>query len=309
MDDPRHPRLRGLIAPPFTAFHADGSLNLALIERQAASLVASGITGAFVCGTTGEGASLTTAERMLVAEQWQNVSREKLPVIVHVGHTSIGDCVALAAHAQRIRVSAIACLAPFYFKPSTVEDLVDFCAEVAAAAPDLPFYFYHIPSTTGVGFAAADFLRAGRSRIPNLAGVKFTFENLMDYAECVQLEVGRYNILFGREEMLLAALSLGARGAIGTSYNFAAPIYHRILAAFEKGDLPGARIEQARANAMISIVLRFGGLPAAKAIMQMIGLDCGPTRLPLCTLTEARQGELRRELENIGFFEFCSRRD
>lgn len=306
MDDPRYPRLTGLIAAPFTAFHADGSLKLALVEKQMASLLLSGVTGAFVCGTTGEGASLTTAERMLVADRWKDVASEKLPVIVHVGHTSIGDCRALAAHAQKIRVSGIGCVAPFYFKPSKVEDVVDFCAEVAAAAPDLPFYYYHIPSMTGVGIAAADFLRAATTRIPNLAGVKFTFENLIDYAECVRLEEGRYDILFGRDEMLLDALSLGARGAIGTTYNFAAPIYRRIIAAFEKGDLASAQIEQARANAMIFIFLRFGGLPAAKAMMRIIGVDCGPVRLPLRPLANEAQAQLRAELERIGFFEFCS---
>src|SRR4029453_495456 len=145
------------------------------------------------------------------------------------------------------------------------------------------------------------------SRIPNLAGAKFTFENLMDYSECVRFENGRFDVVIGRDEILLGALALVARGAIGTTYNFAAPVYQRILMAFAQGDLDHARLEQGRANAMISIFLRFGGLPAGKAIMQMIGLDCGPVRLPLRTLNEAERGELRAELERIGFFEFCSR--
>lgn len=302
-----YPHLTGLIAAPFTAFDADGSVNLPMIEKQAASLVTNDVTGAFVCGTTGEGPSLTTAERMLVAERWQSVCGEKLRVIVHVGHTSIRDSCALAADAQRIGAAGVGCLAPFFYKPSNVADLVGFCAEVAAAAPALPFYYYQIPSMTGVSIPAADYLRAATDRIPNLAGVKFTFENLMDYAECIRLEHGRYDILFGRDEILLAGLSLGARGAIGTTYNFAAPVYHRVLSSFAKGDLATAQAEQGRANAMISLLLRFGGLPAGKAVMKMIGLDCGPVRLPLRTLTEPEEKRLREELERIGFFEFCSR--
>lgn len=303
----QYPRLAGLIAAPFTAFDADGSVNLAMIEKQAASLVKNDLAGAFVCGTTGEGLSLTTAERMLVGERWQSVCGEKLRVIVHVGHPSIGDSCALAAHAQRIGAAGVGCLAPFFYKPSNVEDLVSFCAQVAASAPELPFYYYQIPSMTGVSIPAADFLRAATHRIPNLAGVKFTFENLMDYAECARLEDGRYDILFGRDEILLAGLSLGARGAIGSSYNFAAPVYHRVLSSFAKGDLATAQVEQARANAMISVLLPFGGLTAGKAVMKMIALDCGPVRVPLRTLTEPEQRELRQELERIGFFEFCSR--
>ncbi|MEI9893294.1 MAG: dihydrodipicolinate synthase family protein [Chthoniobacter sp.] len=233
--------LTGLVAAPYTPFHADGSLNLPVIDQLAASLVANGVTGAFVCGTTGEGVSLTVEERQQVAERWQQAAGSQLRVIVHVGHTSLADARSLAAHAEKIGAHGVGCLAPFFFKPATIEDLAGFCAEVAAAAPALPFYYYQIPSMTGVSLSAADFLRAAAPRIPNLAGVKFTFENLMDFAECVRLEGGRYDIVFGRDEILVAGLALGARGAIGSTYNFLAPIFHEVIAAFEKGDLARAR--------------------------------------------------------------------
>lgn len=300
-------RLTGLIAAPYTPLHNDGSLNLPMIEKLAESLVRSGVTGAFVCGTTGEGVSLTNAERMAVAERWQQVVGGKLRVIVHVGHTSTGDARELAAHAEKIGAWGVGCLSPFFFKPGNVEDLAGFCAEVAAGAPSLPFYYYQIPSMTGVSLSAADFLRAAAPRIPNLAGVKFTFENLMDFAECARLDHGRYDIVFGRDEILVAGLAIGARGAIGSTYNFMAPIFNEIIAAFEKGDLVTARDKQAAANAVIQIFIRYGGLPAGKAIMKLIGLDCGPVRLPLRSLTEKQETQLRGELDAAGFFGFCSR--
>ena len=276
------PHLTGLIAPPFTALDEDGSLNLSPIEKQAELLVANRVAGVFLCGTTGESVSLTTAERMQLAERWQAAAGTSLKVIVHVGAASLIDCRTLAAHAQQIGVAAVACFAPFFFKPGSVADLVAFEAEVATAARGLPFYFYHIPSMTGVSFPVAEFFRAAAGRIPNLAGAKFTFENLMDFAECVRLDDGRYNVLFGRDELMLAGLALGARGAIGTTFNFAAPIFHRLIAAFQRGDLAAAQAEQGRANAMIGAFNRFGGLPAGKAMMKMIGLDCGPPRFAPC---------------------------
>jgi N-acetylneuraminate lyase len=302
----QYPPLLGLVAAPFTPFDAKGALNLRMVEKQAASLVKNGVTGAFVCGTTGEGLSLTTAERMSLAQRWLSIAPESMRVIVHVGHTALADCRALASHAEKIGAWGIGCFAPFFFKPAHVEDLVSFCAEVAAAAPTLPFYYYHIPAMTGVDIPVAHFLRAARNRIPNLAGAKFTHENLMDYAECAQLEEGRYDLLLGRDELLLAGLALGVRGAIGTTYNFAAPVYRRVLYAFAANNLDEARANQARANAMISLLLRHGTLPAGKAIMKMIGLDCGPVRLPLRSPTELQQNGLREELDRIGFFEFCS---
>lgn len=297
------PKLHGLIAAPFTAFQKNGSLNLAFIEKQAEALIANNVMGAFVCGTTGEGVSLTTTERMQVAERWQQVAGDKLRVIVHVGHTCLAESRALAAHAQKINASGVSCFAPFFFKPANITDLVTFCAEVAAAAPSLPYYYYHIPSMTGVSLPAAGFLRAATSHIPNLAGVKFTYENLMDYADCVRLEDGRFDAVFGRDEILVAGMSMGAKGAIGSTYNFAAPIYHRIIAAFNRGDLAAAQAEQARANAMIEILIRYGGLTAGKAIMRLIGLDCGPVRLPLSDLTVMQSEALRRDLEGAGFFD------
>ena len=272
-------RLKGLVAAPFTPFKNNGDLDLKKIEKLAASLMLNKVIGAFVCGTTGEGVSMTTNERIRVAEQWQACAGSKLRVIVHVGHTALGDSRELAAHAQKIGASAIGCMAPYCFKPSTAEELVAFCAEVAAAAPNLPFYYYHIPCVTGVTIPAFEFLKVAASRIQNFAGIKFTHENLMDFAACVRFDGGRYDVLFGRDEMLLAGLSLGAQGAIGSTFNYAAPVYQRLLAAFRRGDLAAAQSEQARANAMIAVLIRYGGMPpAGKTFMKLIGLDCGPTR-------------------------------
>ena len=300
-------RFKGLVAAPFTPFKKNGSVDFAMIERLAASLEANKVVGAFVCGTTGEGVSMTTAERMRIAERWQACAGKRLKVIVHVGHTSLGDCRALAAHAQKIGVSAIGCMAPYCFKPSKAEDLAAFCAEVAAAAPELPFYYYHIPCVTGVTVPAFDFLRAAADKIPSLAGVKFTHENLMDFASCVRWDNGRFELLFGRDEMLLAGLSAGAEGAIGSTYNYAAPVYHRIIAAYKRGDMAAAQAEQARANAMIAVLIRFGGMPpAGKAFMKAIGLDCGAARLPLRSLSSEQAEALRAEAEAAGFFDFAS---
>ena len=299
--------ITGLVAAPFTAFHADGSLHLEKVETQADSLVLSGVAGAFVCGTTGESLSLTVAERMQVAERWKAAAPDDFAVIIHVGHPCLEDAKALAAHAQKLQARAIGAMAPCFFRPADVDDLVAWCAEVAAAAPDLPFYYYHIPSMTGVNFPVAEVLERGADRIPTLAGAKFTYENLMDYHRCLSLRDGRFDMLFGRDEILLSALALGAKGAVGTTYNFAAPLYRRVIEAFEAGDLAAAQAHQLRAVEMIATLLRHGGLPAFKAVMKMIRVDCGPVRPPLRDLTLEERHRLHQDLERIGFFDYCSR--
>src|SRR5436190_225761 len=296
--------LQGLIAAPFTAFNNDGALNLAAIEKQAEALVKNRVSGAFICGTTGEGLSLTTQERLQVADRWRAVVGKNLRLIIHVGANSIEDCRALAQHAQKIGADAISAFAPSFFKPGSIDDLVNFCATVAEAAPAVPFYYYHIPSMTGVNLDMVNFLAAASNRIPNLVGIKFTHENLMEFLACERIENGRFDMVYGRDEALLAGLATGARAAIGSTYNLAAPIYNRLIAAFNKGDLAAAQDEQYRGVQLIRLLVSYGFLPAAKAATSMLGVDLGPTRTPLRALNSDQTKKLRADLEQLGFFEW-----
>lgn len=298
--------LTGLIAAPHTPFRADGSIELEVVPQQARLLVHNGVAGAFICGTTGEGSSLTSDERRTLVESWVAARPVGLSVIVHVGHLSLNEACALARHAEEAGADAIAAIAPSFFKPPTVTELVAWCAEVARAAPTLPFYYYYMPGMTGVTIPATDFLARAGDQIPNLAGVKFTHENLMDFARSTDHADAKYNVLFGRDEILLAALALGARGAVGSTYNYAAPLFLRIIAAFQRGDPDSARRDQARVMDFVAVLDRHGGLAAGKCIMKLIGVDCGPVRLPLRALTENDEKNLRKDLEQIGFFDYAS---
>lgn len=299
--------LTGLVAAPFTPFLANGDLACDTIPQLAALLHRNGVGAAFVCGTTGEGSSLTTAERMQVAAAWRQALPAGLKLVVHVGHLSLRESIALARHAHDIGADAIATIAPNFFRPPDAPALVDWCREIAAAAPDTPFYYYHMPAMTGVTIPVRDFIAALDDQIPNFAGVKFTDEDLVDYADSRALAKNRYTVLFGRDEILLSALRLGAPGAVGSTYNYAAPLYHRIMSAFAAGDQASAERDQRRARQFIDIMNRYGGLPAGKTIMKFIGVDCGSVRLPLRALTAQAEISFRTELEACGFFDYASR--
>ena len=297
--------LSGLVAAPFTPFRQDGELALDVIPPLAKALAKNGVSGAFVCGTTGEGQSLTVEERKKVVESWQQARPAGLKLVVHVGHLSLTESCALAQHAQQAGADAIATLAPNFFKPPGVAELVAWCRQVAAAAPNLPFYYYHMPAMTGVTISASEFLAEAAGQIPTLAGVKFTHEDLMDYGRASRVENGRFAMLFGRDEILLAGLALGAAGAVGSTYNYASPLYLKIMKAAADGDLTTARAEQAKSQDFIAIVSAAGGLAAGKAVMKMIGIDCGQVRLPMRALTTEQTVRLRSELERIKFFDYA----
>lgn len=297
----------GLVAAVYTPFAADGALCLAKVPAYADLLVQNRVAAAFICGTTGEGLSLSLAERFCLADAWVQAAADRLPVIVHVGHTALPEARALSAHAAGIGAKAIACMAPGYFKPASVRELVDWCGAVASAAPKTPFYYYHMPSMNGVNLPVAKFLEVAAERIPSLVGVKYSYEDMDDFEACIRVAGGRFNVLIGRDELLLDSRTRGSRGAVGTTYNYAAPLYRRIIELASAGDGKGALEMQQMAIKMIGICagMGVGHLAASKALMSLLGVDCGPVRLPLVNPDEAQIEGLRAKLETLGFREFA----
>ncbi len=277
---------RGLIAAAHTPLTADGELNLSVVPDLAGLLTEAGIAGVFVAGTTGESLSLSVGERKDLLAAWlEAAAGTGLRVIAQVGHTCRAEAAELAGHAATVGAAAVAAMAPVFFRPESVEDLIEFFVPVAAAADGLPFYFYDIPRLTGVELPTDEFLARGSERLPNLAGVKYTRSDLETFRRCLALENGRFDMLFGTDEMLLSGLVLGARGAVGSTYNYAAPVYERVIAAFEQGDLASARTAQQQSVRLVEILMRYGVLRAGKAVMGLLGIDCGPPRSPIRPLT------------------------
>lgn len=302
-------KLRGLIAAPFTPMKEDGSLNLSIIPAYYEMLLANGVSGAFISGSTGEGVSMTTREKMMVTEAWASctASNPDFKVMALVGGTSITDCRELARHASQQGLYAVSFTAPFYFKPSTVQQLADCCKAVAGEVPDMPFYYYHIPVLTGVGFSMFDLLQAVDGDIPNFAGIKYTHEDFMDFLSCLHFRNGKYDMLWGRDENMLAALSLGTQAAVGSTFNYAAPLYNKLICAFEEGNLELARKLQQQSIDMIRLLTKYGGIATGKAYMKLTGMDCGEFRLPVKNMTSAQFDEFRKDAERLHFDSFCSR--
>jgi len=296
-------RLTGLIAAAFTPMEEDGSLALDRVGGIVEHLRGQGISAIFLCGSTGEGESLSRAEREAVATAYVEEVAGELPVIVQVGHNSLREARALAEHAARIGADAIAATPPAYWPLGDPARVVDCLEEVAAGAPELPLYYYHIPRLTGVALDELALLEQALERLPSFAGIKYS-EITLDRLVRAAADFGeRSNLLFGCDEMLLAGIASGAHGAVGSTYNFMGQRFHAVLDALARGDLDAARREQARASALVHAIVRFPAMPAIKATMKLSGVDCGPPRLPLRALTAAQVAELEEGLRRLGFFD------
>lgn len=303
-------KIKGLIDAPFTPLTADGDVNCEPIPAYAAMLARNGLKGVFINGSSGEGYMLTEEERMVLAEAWMKARPAgDFKVIVHVGSTCVRSSRRLAEHAQAIGASGIGAMAPPFPKVGRVEELVKYCEEIAAGAPGLPFYFYHIPAFNGAYLPMLDFLKAVDGRIPNFAGIKYTFESLYEYNRCRRYADGKFDMLHGQDETILPCLAMGgARGGIGGTTNYNGRVLTGILEAWEQGDLEKARELQNFAQDVIDVICHFrGNIVGGKRIMKLIGLDLGPNRTPFQNITDEEEAALRAELEAIGFFARCNK--
>lgn len=217
----RHDKLKldGLVAATYTPLDEDGAVNPSIIGPMVEHLLENGVEGLYVCGSTGEGMSLSSDERKLVAEADVAAVDRRVPVIV-------------------------------------------------------------------------------------LVGLKYTDTKRWEFQPCLELDDGRFDVVWGCDEMLLGALATGARGAIGSTYNVAAPLYRQIIAACSIGDLREARRLQALAVKMIVIINHFTVHPAMKAVLGIRGFNVGGCRRPLGRMSDSESSLLRRKLEAIGFFDW-----
>ncbi len=302
-------KIKGLIDAPFTPFDSKGEVNYDIIPEYAALLARNGLKGVFINGSSGEGYMLTEEERMKLAEAWIAAVPKDFKVIVHVGSTCVKSSRRLAEHAQKCGAWGIGAMAPPFPKVGRIEELVKYCEEIACGAPNLPFYFYHIPAFNGAFLSMYDFLCAVDGRIPNFAGIKYTFESIYEYNRCRRYKDGKFDMLHGQDETILPCLAMGgAQGGIGGTTNYNGRCLVGILDAWAEGDLEKARELQNYAQDVIDVICHFrGNIVGGKRIMKLIGLDLGPNRTPFQNITDEEEQRLRAELEAIDFFNKCNK--
>lgn len=293
-------RLTGVVAATFTPLTSEGYINLSVIGPYIDYLVEKqSVKAIFVNGTTGESVSLSVAERKALAEDWCQKAKGKMDqVIVHVGCMSLKDSQELASHAAQIGVDGIAVISPSFFKPSTAASLKAFLREVASSAPDVPFYYYHLPAITGVNIPARDVLDGIEELIPSFRGIKFSGTDLLDLAQCVSQH---WSVVYGVDEQLLAGLVMGANGAVGSTYNYVGNHINKMISHLENGDLQQARTIQSKMQELIIFAIKMGfDLGVNKQLMANVsGLSLGPPRLPIMPCPQEKAQSLLQKYNSI----------
>ncbi|WP_122035924.1 dihydrodipicolinate synthase family protein [Aliivibrio sp. EL58] len=295
-------KLTGLIAAPHTPFDSSNNVNFEEIDKIAKHLIKDGVKGIYVCGTTGEGIHCSVEERKAIAERWVSASDNQLDIIIHTGALSIVDTLELTRHADTLDILATSAIGPCFFKPGSVADLVEYCATIAAAAPSKGFYYYH-SGMSGVNLNMEEFLIQADKRIPNLSGLKFNSGDLYEYQRCLRACDGKFDVPFGVDEHLPGALAVGAKSAVGSTYNYAAPHFNSIIDAFNRGDQEAVFNKMTNVIELIRVLVDFGGVAAGKVAMELHDINAGDPRLPLMPLSAEQKTTVVERMRAAGFIQ------
>jgi len=293
-----------LLASPYSPYHNDElrSINPSVIAKYAAHAKQYGVNTIWTVGGMGQFSYQTIAERKTLLGEWVKQGHAHgIFVMSHIGASSQGDAIELTKHALAVGADALAAVPPYYDQPRTWDDIIDFFKPVVAIAPQLPFYYYHIPGATGVNLRIIDLFKAAAGgRFPSLKGVKFVSDDWDDWTQCVKQFNKTYDLLWANEPKLRALPMGGMKGAI-IAETFYTASYMRTKRLFDKGDLVGAQAEQDWKSRMESI---FGKYPDSKraAMRAIANIEMGPPRVPAHPITQPQFTQLITELTAAGFF-------
>lgn len=282
-----------------TPYTLQDAVNVAVLRTLTDYLVARGVSGLYICGSTGEGPLQTVRERRTVTETVLDQVAGRVPVIVHVGAAVLKDARQLAQHAQAAGAAGISSiLPPVLYDPGGV---VPFFEQIAAAAPDLPFLPYLFGSTRDAVALMRDL-----DHVPNLAGTKYTGPNMYEMSQLVRFRSEGWTVFSGMDEQAVLGRMYGAAGCIGSTLNVMPGVYREIYASLARGDTGRALDLQQRANRVTGLLLSTSFAGALREALRLLGFECGRPRLPNLPVTEAQLAALRAGLQEYGFAELAA---
>ena len=283
-------KYKGIFTALLTPFDKNDKVNEKELEKLVKHNVKMGVSGFYVCGSTGESFHLSTEERKLVMDVVKSAAPDKT-LIAHIGSLREKEAHELAAHANAAGYDAISSVAPFYFKFS-FDEIYGYYTRLAANS-DIPMLIYHIPSFSGVNMGVSEmskFLNDDR-----FLGIKYTSNDFFTMEQCKSAFPDKvlYN---GFDEMFLCGLSMGADGAIGSTYNFMADKFVKIKKYFEESNIAQAQKLQQDANRIITALCKVGVMQGEKEVLNQLGFDFGVCRHPFGELNAEQKEFISKEI-------------
>ena len=288
-------KFKGVMPALVSPLDANEKINIPVLNQLLTDLLAKGADGFYLCGATGEGIAVDPEQRMVLAEEAIKTVDGRKPCIVQVASGNFEDAIRLAKHAEKVGAAAISATPPLFFSYDK-DDVYNYYKKLADAV-SIPMMIYYNPAA---GFHINADIAAKMFEIDNVTAIKWTSSDYYQMMRLRDLTKGEMNIINGPDEMLLMGLSAGADGGIGTTYNFMFDIIRGIYDNFMKGDLETAREYQTRAIRIISVLLSYKIIPAAKAVLEAQGYAVGNATFPMKRYSDAEKATIVEQMRAAG---------
>ncbi|MBQ9951489.1 MAG: dihydrodipicolinate synthase family protein [Clostridia bacterium] len=295
----KNKQFSGIMPALITPINDDGSIREAAARSLIESQIERGVSGFYICGSTGEGPVMSEESRMRMAEITVDQVKGRVPVINHVGACDARSAVRLAKHAEEIGCDAISSVPPNFYYSHEENEIVSYYRALSDACAK-PLLVY----ATGM-FKQADIVPviARLMEIDTVIGLKFTRMNYYEMRRIIELNGGDINVINGPDEMLICGLTMGADAGIGSTYNVMPGEYVKLFNSFRSGDFAAAQQQQYKINHAIEIMLRHSLFPALKHMLTVQGFDVGVPVFPMKRFTPEEEAALMKDLNAIRFFE------
>ncbi|MGF7047708.1 N-acetylneuraminate lyase [Paenibacillus sp. DS2015] len=293
----KYAHLQGIIPALITPYNADGTISDPVTRKLIRHLISQGASGFYLSGSTGEGFLQTIEERQYLLEVVMDEVKKEVPVIAHVGSMDTDTAVRLTKHAYDTGATAVSAVTPFYYKHGS-EQIKRHYIDIAEAA-DIPLIAYHFPDMTG-SKQSADFYKE-LSQVEGIIGLKFTSTNVFEMQQIMDVCGDDFLVFNGPDEICLAGLTMGACGAIGSTYNIMPAKFAELYKLFKQGNITGARVIQYEVNRVIHELLKYDFIAFEREILRLQGFDVGIPRKPIQQLDEAQRADIYEIAKRFSF--------
>ena len=272
--------LRGVITALVTPFSQDGEILEDSIRELVRFQLKSGVHGLFAFGTNGMGPAMEVQQRKKAAEIIVSEAAGRVPIIVHVGGMDPRTGIELAAHAQKIGASAVACVTPFYYHPDP-RGVVEHYKQLSESTT-LPVLVYNIPSNTGNNLTAETVVRL--SNIPGIVGIKDSSRDFLQILDFLSVSPPGFNVISGTDSFFFSALCAGVQAGVSGLANAFPELMVQVYENYTRGSFSEAKRLQLKIHSLRSALAKPEIAPLL-AVLRMRGLKSGNVKLPLRSMS------------------------
>ena len=280
-----------------TPMHEDGKVNFEKLEEILEDQIANSTDAIVICGTTGESSTLTHGEHLQTIKFTIDKVNKRVPVIAGTGSNCTETAIMMSKEAASYGADALLIVTPYYNK-ATQKGLIAHYTAIANAVPETPLIMYNVPSRTGCNIQPATAAYLAKN-VKNIVGIKEATGDLSQIAKMMSLADGQLELYSGNDDQVLPILSLGGLGVISVLSNVAPKFTHDMVMKYFDGDTKGATEDQLKALPLINALFSEVNPIPVKTAMNLMGMNVGPLRMPLCEMEEDTKAALAKEIEKF----------